>query len=160
MANFELAVSKTIFKEGGGKLHKVVGDSGGETKYGISKKAYPNLDIGKLDEVVAKQIYKNDYWDKVKGDLIQSQQIAEEIFDCAVNMGVKSAVKLLQLTNPVLIADGVFGLKTLEAVNSSTPETLMPLYKLIRIARYAAICSKDRTQNKFLLGWINRTLGV
>jgi len=160
MANFELAVTKTILREGGGKLHKVAGDSGGTTKYGISQKSYPQVNLEKLTEENAKAIYKRDYWDRIMGDLIISQQIAEELFDTAVNMGVKSAVKLLQLTNTNLIADGIFGIKTLEAVNSSTPETLMPLYKLIRIARYAAICNADRTQDKFLLGWINRTLGA
>lgn len=162
MANFELAVTKTIAREGGGKLHNVPGDSGGETKYGISKRAYPSLDIAKLDEVMAKQIYKQDYWNKILGDQITSQEVAEEIFDCAVNMGVKPAVKLLQLASGSLAADGVFGSKTLETVNTISPKMLIPVFKLIRIARYAAICNEDKTrsQHKFLLGWINRTLGA
>lgn len=56
-------------------------------KYGISQRSYPNVDIRNLTEQQAKAIYKRDYWDKVKADDINSQVIAENIFDTAVNMG-------------------------------------------------------------------------
>ena len=43
-----------------------------------------------------KNIYKNKYWDKLYLDNLNSQKIAEELFDAAVNMGVSVAVKILQ----------------------------------------------------------------
>ena len=32
-------------------------------------------------------------------------------------------------------------------------------FTLVKIGYYASLCNKDRTQSKFLLGWINRALG-
>jgi lysozyme family protein len=159
MANFDLAVTKTLLREGGSKITRTPGDNGGTTKYGISKRAYPGVDIENLDEEKAKQIYKADYWEKVSGDQIVEQIIAEEIFDTAVNMGVKSAVKLVQLTLN-LVPDGSFGPKSLAAVNGVRTVEFLTTFKLIKISRYAAICNSDPTQTKFLLGWINRTLGA
>lgn len=43
-----------------------------------------------------KAFYKENYWDKFLGDEINSQEIADEIFDTSVNMGVERAVKFLQ----------------------------------------------------------------
>ena len=43
-------------------------DAGGETNFGISKRQYPNLDIKNLTKQQAADIYKRDYYAKVKGD--------------------------------------------------------------------------------------------
>src|SRR5262245_64575336 len=98
MAAFEPAVAKTLIREGGSRFTDDPNDHGGATKYGISQRAYPNVDIRNLTEDQAKAIYKRDYWDKVGGDSIASQLVAENIFDTAVNMGVTTAVKLVQMT--------------------------------------------------------------
>ena len=45
---------------------------------------------------VAKAIYKKEYWDVLYLDEVNNQKIANEIFDDAVNRGVKSAVKIIQ----------------------------------------------------------------
>jgi len=37
-------------------------DRGGETKYGISKRSYPQLDIKNLTLEQALEIYRKDYW--------------------------------------------------------------------------------------------------
>lgn len=39
-----------------------VGDPGGETKYGISKRSYPHLDIASLTPAQAEAIYRADFW--------------------------------------------------------------------------------------------------
>ena len=41
-------------------------DPGGETNYGISKRAYPDVDIKNLTEDGAKDIYRRDYWEKYR----------------------------------------------------------------------------------------------
>lgn len=158
MANFEIAVTRTLLREGGAKVTRTSEDRGGLTKWGISQAAYPGVNIEKLDEEGAKKIYKTDYWDKVKGDEIVNQAVAEDLFDTAVNMGVKGAVKLMQLTLDIN-ADGIVGPVTLARINDA-PHSLLPNFMLAKIARYAHICNNDRTQSKFLLGWINRTLGA
>lgn len=158
MANFELAVTKTLKREGGDKIVRNPADRGGVTKYGISKAAYPQLNIEKLTEEDAKRIYKTDYWDKVQGDNISSQPVAEDIFDTAVVMGVKGSVKLTQIALDI-IPDGIFGPKTLEAINGAPAAGFLPRFMLAKIARYVHICNKDKSQSVFLLGWLNRTLG-
>lgn len=54
--------------------------------------------------------------------------------------------------------DGGIGPKTLAALNGCEPELFALKYALAKVSRYAEICNRDRTQSKFLLGWINRTL--
>src|SRR5215468_2796972 len=81
MASFDLAVAKTLIREGGARFTDNPDDRGGATKYGISQRAYPNEDIANLTEDQAKAIYKQDYWDRVSGDKLKSQAVAENVFD-------------------------------------------------------------------------------
>jgi lysozyme family protein len=62
-------------------------DPGGETKFGISKRAYPNEDIPNLTLERAHELYRRDYWDKLNCDGM-SWELALITFDCAVNQGV------------------------------------------------------------------------
>ena len=169
MADFEIAIVKTLTREGGSKYTETPGDTGGATRYGISQRSYPQLNIKNLIEADAKAIYKRDYWDRVLGDSINSQGMAESIFDFAVNAGVSTSVKIAQKTaNRVLYikldVDGVIGGQTLAAINhcgefTNSRELFLSVFALEKIQRYADICNKNREQSKFLLGWVNRTLG-
>lgn len=68
-------------------------DPGGETKYGISKRAYPTRDIANLSLQDAKDIYYTDYWLKtVKPD--DSTAYSLFVFDCAVNQGVDACLAM------------------------------------------------------------------
>ena len=60
-AIFEQAVAGLLEREGGETT-----DQGGRTKYGISSKAHPKVNLDKLTKEEAKQIYKRDYWDANK----------------------------------------------------------------------------------------------
>ena len=160
MANFNDAIVKTLAREGGAKFTDVASDKGGATKYGISQAAYPTLDIRNLTEQQARDIYKRDYWDVVCGDTIKSQLVAENIFDTAVNMGVRTASKLAQVCMDITPADGIIGSKSVAVINAHDEHQFLAAYTLAKIARYAYICNKDNTQTKFLLGWINRALGA
>lgn len=170
MASFDIAITKTLEREGGSKYTETPGDAGGATKYGISQRSYPQLNIKNLTEADAKAIYKRDYWDKVQGDDINSQDIAESIFDFAVNAGISTSIKIAQKSaNRVLHikldVDGVIGGQTLAAINHSADvssiarDIFLSVFALEKIQRYADICNKNREQSKFLLGWVNRTLG-
>ena len=158
MADFNLAIGATLEREGGAKLSDDPVDRGGATKYGISQRAYPNLDIRNLTEDQAREIYKRDYWDRVRGDDIQSQPIAENIFDTAVNMGVRSASRLAQQALDIDPADGIIGNQSLAVINQADEKMFIASYTLAKVARYADICNRDQSQTRFLLGWINRAL--
>jgi len=159
MANFNDAIVKTLAKEGGAKFTDVPDDKGGATKYGISQTAYPNVDIRNLTEQQARDIYKRDYWDRVRGDDVSSQLIAENLFDIAVNMGVRTASRLAQTTLDIKPADGIIGSASLGVINRQDEKDFLIHFTLAKVAYYASLCNKDRTQSKFLLGWINRALG-
>jgi lysozyme family protein len=69
-------------------------DPGGETKYGISKRSYPDVDIKNLTREKAAEIYKRDYWAKVGGDSLPFP-FDVLAFDSAVNCGPGRALKWL-----------------------------------------------------------------
>ena len=67
------------------------------------------------------------------------------------------AVKMAQIVVGAT-PDGGIGAKTIELLNQQNGGDFRKSYALAKIARYAEICNKNKTQSKFLLGWINRTL--
>lgn len=75
--------------------HVVKGDKGGATKYGISQKAYPDLDIKNLTKEQAIEIAKRDYWDKNNIEKLDPS-IREIYFDTAFNKGSGTAKKLFE----------------------------------------------------------------
>ena len=52
---------KHVLKREGGYVNDP-DDPGGETKYGISKRAHPDVDIASLTPESAAEIYKDYYW--------------------------------------------------------------------------------------------------
>jgi lysozyme family protein len=165
MADFAPAFEKMLHDEGGMQLTNIPGDRGGMTYAGIARNANPDWsgwqfidrkDFGSATQLV-REFYKVNFWDRIRGDELTNQAIAETIFNFAVNTGVGVASKLAQLIVGVT-PDGAIGAKTLERLNICTAEKFLPAYALAKISRYAQICNKDRSQSKFLLGWINRTL--
>ena len=116
MANFKKEFDKVIVAEGG--YVNDPDDKGGETYLGISRKAHPYSTIWKdIDYYKSKyktsdltkklklntditnrisKIYKEEYWDVFDLDKVPNQRIAHQIFDDAVNRGIKSATRLAQ----------------------------------------------------------------
>jgi hypothetical protein len=72
-------------------------DSGGETKFGISKKYHPELDIPNLTVEEALSIYYNDYWKKAGCQFLE-QPLASCVMNSAVMSGVKRAIGILEDT--------------------------------------------------------------
>jgi lysozyme family protein len=91
-------------------------DPGGETKFGISKRAYPTMDIGKITEEDATLIYDRDYWQRIQGDKLPPD-VANMVLDIAVNSGVFRAVRILQAACGVTI-DGKIGPRTIDAAKA------------------------------------------
>ncbi len=159
MADFNQAIGKTLAHEGGAKFTDDPNDRGGATKYGISQRAYPDVDIRNLTEQQARDIYKRDYWDRIRGDEITSQAVAENIFDTAVNMGVRTASRLAQVALEIEPADGIIGSQSLKVINQADEALFIANFTIAKIARYAYICNRNKSQKKYLLGWLNRALG-
>lgn len=118
-SNFDRAFAEVIGLEGGYSFDP--DDYGGETKYGISKRSYPELDIKNLTLEEAASIYLRDYWGRMRLPEVENYEIAAELFEQGVNLGTSTAItnlqKSLNLVNGSVAVDGVIGPKTLAAVN-------------------------------------------
>lgn len=168
MADFEAAYERTMQAEGGYVLHEVDGDRGGMTYAGIARKMNPQwagwqyIDAGQVPPTsLVREFYREGWWQPIQGDRIVSQRIAESVYDFAVNTSAFGrpmvAVKLAQLVVGAT-PDGVVGDRTLAALNAADPALFEARYCIAKIARYRDIVRRDRTQAKFLLGWLNRAL--
>lgn len=70
-------------------------DPGGETKWGISKRSYPHLNIKDLTREQAKEIYHKDFWLALHADTLPDG-VAFQLFDFAVNSGIQTAIRYFQ----------------------------------------------------------------
>lgn len=111
-SNFNGAVDLILAHEGG--YSNDSRDPGGETNFGISKKAFPQVDIKKLTRKQAVDLYREHYWQPMKCDQLPSGTDLMA-FDAAVQHGAQTAAKLLQKAAGV-VADGNIGPITLAAV--------------------------------------------
>jgi len=129
-------------------------DHGGETKYGISKRQYPTLDIRDLTIEEAQEIYRVDYWDEHRcGELPIALGLF--VFDAVVNHHPKTAVMFLQHSLGTK-ADGIIGPNTIRhALNSDIHATLIKMLTA-RANFYYSLITSDSSQAKFQNGWIAR----
>jgi lysozyme family protein len=149
---FDDAFDKLIGHEGGYVYDPR--DPGGETKYGISKRAYPDLNIQSLNLDDAKALYRKDYWDKLRLQELP-EQVRYSLFDTAVNAGISQAVKLLQRAVGTK-EDGIIGRVTIAEANA--------LGALQLAIRYNAHRLKFLTDLKgweaFGKGWARRVVSI
>lgn len=145
---FDEAFEKLIGHEGGYVDHP--NDPGGETKYGISKRAYPGEDIAGMTLERARELYRRDYWSPAGCDAVPDG-VKFDLFDMAVNSGVKTAIRTLQRavgTEP----DGVLGPVTLQAIQSMHAARLVARFNGHRLQFMSSLS----TWPAFGRGWANR----
>ena len=156
-ANFFKSLEMVLKHEGGFVDHP--DDPGGATNKGITHKTYsdflgrPLEDVDELKNIPDEHvqlIYKQGYWDKVKGDNLPSG-VDFAIFDWAVNSGPSRAAKALQKAVGA-IADGAIGPKTLAAVEAADAAEIIKAVADEREAFYKSL----RTFNTFGKGWLRR----
>ena len=138
---FEEIIEQVLEHEGG--YVNDPDDAGGETKYGIAKRWYPDVDIKNLTKEQAKKIYHTDYWRRGKCDDVPPQ-LRHIYFDMCVNFGRSGAVKVLQ-----------------QAANSKSRNKIsVDRVRAYRVLRFANIVIDKPTQEKFWLGWFRRAIEV
>lgn len=126
-------------------------DRGGATKFGVDQRSHPNVDIRHLTEEKAKEIYRKDYWGKIKGGELP-EKLAIVVMDIAVNNGTGRAAKWLQElvgTTP----DGVIGPITVAASQKVNEVDINSL--LDRREDFYRDIAKG-SQAKYLRGWLRR----
>lgn len=138
-----------ILSHEGGYVHNV-NDLGGETKFGISKRSYPNLNIKDLTRDAAIEIYKRDFWERYSCSKLP-QELAFQVLDAAINHGGGNAIRWLQRAAGV-VDDGVIGPLSLAAVGRRAPADLVLLFNAERLEFY----TKLSTWPSFGKGWTRR----
>jgi lysozyme family protein len=174
MADFEVAIEKVLDIETGGD--RVNGgytndpdDPGGETKWGISKRAHPDVHIASLSERGAKRLYKEHYWNKLLLDQVPDQDIAEELLDTAVNIrgswvtaGEWLQEALNMLAGAELKVDGFVGQRTLKALTDYLKRNygkvvLLTALNGIQFEFYRGLWRRNpKWAEKYINGWINK----
>jgi len=155
VSSFDRAVELTLSLEGEFSDHP--NDQGGATRWGLSSKAHPDLDLDTLTREKAIAIYRARYWRKILGDDLPPA-LALVLFDWAVHGGVSTAVSRLQR----LVGaeeDGKLGKRTLAAALRWQPRTLV--HQLLeRRVRDLVELSEKPGQRVFLLGWMSRVAQI
>lgn len=143
-------------------------DKGGHTKLGITlatwrKVGYDKNGDGKINEQDVKlltrtdfeRVFKKNYWDACKADLINDQNIANMLVDFAYNSGVNRAIKYLQSIVGGK-ADGIVGQQTLANINNYRlgQRTLFDELKKARENYLRRIAVGSQKAN--LKGWLRR----
>lgn len=192
MADFKKILEKVLEHEGG--YANDWADRGGETYCGISRVHFPSWSGWRIidshpkgsnawvKEVVdttvlgsaVQEFYRLHFWDRFQGDRIHDDELALELMDTAVNMGVHQAVLFLQkalnvlnrdeLSYPDVVEDGGFGSKTNAALeqflNLDSVNLLCKVINIMQGARYLEIMRKSLSQERFARGWLKRVASI
>jgi len=174
----KLTVINNILAVEGGYVNDT-SDSGGETNYGITKKAAMlNGYFGAIIDMprqVAFDILAVKYWDKLRGDDLEllSSEIAAEIVDTGVNMGTRRAGIFLQRALNILnsshslyndlYVDGQIGDMTVNALasylNVRDVNILLKILNCMQGAFYIELAERREKDEKFIYGWFKNRVG-
>lgn len=132
---FDDAFLRLIGHEGGYVNHPA--DPGGETNFGISRRTYPGEDIAGMTLERAKAIYKRDFWGPAGCDIVP-EALRFDVFDMAVNAGVRRAVLSLQAAVGET-RDGIIGPRTLQAIQSTPIPRLIARFNGHRLEHMASL---------------------
>lgn len=163
MASFEAFAPILLESEGG--FVDDPDDRGGATNRGITLKTYegwcrrhgyprPTAQrLKDLDYETWARIAKELFWDKVGGDDIRDQRVANLIADWAFNSGAGIITRVQALVG--VRADGIAGRETVRAINAEDPAKLAGDLKRLRTSFYHTIARRGNNR-KYLRGWLNR----
>lgn len=181
MANFNEAYGITNKNEGGYAFNP--NDHGGETYAGIARKFWGDwsgwriIDSFKESsglnginaamkananmQLLVEAFYKSNFWNPLKLDAINDQQIANAVYDFAVNSGTTKSAKTLQQAvakgGVTLAIDGVIGAETIGHVNDAPPDAILGAFNDIRRSFYEQLATNPG-QEQFLHSWLSRII--
>jgi len=129
------------------------------TKYGITAVDLPGATIKDLTADQAVNYYDAHYWKSLYSQ-IESQAVANKLFDMGVLFGVGTAVHMLQIalmsSFPEVKPDGAFGPTTLNAVNQSDADSLLGAYKMVLVTYTLRIAGGNPEEANNVGGWGRR----
>ncbi len=178
---FERAVAHTLGIEGGYSDHP--SDRGGKTNWGVTEAVAREHGyrgpMKAMPKSIALDIYRKAYWDKTGLDWIAAvdADVALEVFDTGVNMGVGIAMRMLQRVlnalnrggrdYPDIAVDGVAGpltgavLRAVCRLRGDKGRAVVLLYlNALQGARYIELAEAREANEDFMFGWAKRAVVV
>lgn len=176
MASFDVNMSTVIKAEGGyqndpGDSANFCGGVNAGTKYGVSAIGYKNA-FGKcpspdtmrnLTIDTAKQVGKVNYWDKINGDKVLNQSVADMMFSYIWGSGASEISSIKAVANAIygkrfsVENDNPITDKEVEVINSLDQEKFWLALREFRINFFHNLVKKDPNKyGKYLEGWLNR----
>jgi hypothetical protein len=126
--NFQKCVDIVIGLEGG---DRIISDLGGATRWGISGRSHPGIDIQNLTRDEAVALYRKEYWDECRCEALP-WPMDLVVFDTAVNQGPSYA----------------------RGMTTGTTDYAEVLLR--RVERYTDIAERHPATREYFRGWINR----
>jgi lysozyme family protein len=159
---FVQAVTRVLANEGG--YAKLPGDPCGQTRFGISHREYPEVDLPNLTRDGAIAIYFRDFWKGGRYSELPAA-IAIKLFDLSVNVGAARATRCLQRAlracGFIVVEDGALGNGTIAGANGADGGALLAALRSEAAGYYRAAAEKstgvsEGGESIFLAGWLNR----
>lgn len=166
MASFDLFLPLLLKFEGG--YVDDPEDPGGETNKGVTMATFRECchallgidptseNLKGLTDAQAGILYQARYWDKMQGDSIGLQDLANIVCDFYVNAGTNATKLLQQVLNSMgaqVVADGAIGPASVQALAGLDQVAVYRQYKQERIGYYENLAQK---YPKYLPGWLDR----
>lgn len=129
-------------------------DTGGDTWFGIARTSHPNESPWPPTRERAIEIYRTDYWEPIRGDLLPPR-LAVAVLDCAINNGTETAIRLLQRVAGATV-DGSLGPKTLAKVLARAPQPLAREFLTQRVMLYSTLDQFPR----YAHSWVYRCFQI
>lgn len=162
--NFDACIAISLVYEGGySTIRSDPGNwTGGKvgvgklkgTKYGIAASSHPTLDIKSLTVADAKAIYRTEYWNKVRGDVLPFG-VDLSANDYGINSGPSRSIKDLQRAVGASV-DGAIGADTLKRIAVTGGKETVQKHCARRLAFFKGL----KTWKTFSGGWSKRVASV
>lgn len=163
MADFKIAIANVFSPENEGSDYTDdPNDAGGETKFGVSKAAFPDVDIANVTYNSAAKIWLDNFWTPNRLEEVGNQELANKLLNMIGNSNPRVAVGQFQTAinncGGSIDVDGLIGTVTIDTANSCNPKWLLSVFKNIRIEYYVELVDKNPNRVSYLKGWIARAL--
>lgn len=175
MAEFDSIFQLTLNHEGGFQVFpndsanyvngKLIGTNRGISAiayYNHYKRAPTQQDMKNLTIEQAKAIYKKNYWDKINGDKIKNQSVAELMFQFIIGSGASQLSDLKDIANSVAgkkvlaSVDRTFTDAEIAIINAIPTQQYWEALKAWRHAFFVRLVKAKPALMQFLKGWQRR----
>ena len=163
MSLFPPALSFVLDNEDRQREYATVPDAGGFAISGINSHAWPQ-DFEFISAIpqehrgpAVSAFYQTEYWDEMKLEGLDSQDLANRVMDMGVNGGAHESIELLQRAantlGSALTVDGILGPVSTGALNALNEENLLLAFKRARLQHYQEIVDANPSRAQYLSAW-------